>query len=101
MECELGCSIDDQDIHLLFDGKLLLNPRETAYSVGLHEGSIVEMSVSNSASIAILLKAMQTVQTVQAVQTMQAMQTAQAVQGMQGMQTEQSREITQKKEGNS
>lgn len=98
MECELGCSIDDQDIHLLFDGKLLLNPRETAYSVGLHEGSIVEMSVSNSASIAILLKAMQTVQTVQAVQTMQ---TAQAVQGMQGMQTEQSREITQKKEGNS
>ena len=98
MECELGCSIDDQDIHLLFDGKLLLNPRETAYSVGLHEGSIVEMSVSNSASIAILLKAMQTVQTVQTVQTMQ---TAQAVQGMQGMQTEQSREITQKKEGNS
>lgn len=98
MECELGCSIDDQDIHLLFDGKLLLNPRETAYSVGLHEGSIVEMSVSNSASIAILLKAMQTVQTVQAVQTMQ---TAQAVQGMQGIQTEQSREITQKKEGNS
>ena len=95
MECELGCSIDDQDIHLLFDGKLLLNPRETAYSVGLHEGSIVEMSVSNSASIAILLKAMQTVQTVQ------TMQTAQAVQGMQGMQTEQSREITQKKEGNS
>ena len=98
MECELGCSIDDQDIHLLFDGKLLLNPRETAYSVGLHEGSIVEMSVSNSASIAILLKAMQTVQ---AVQTVQTMQTAQAVQGMQGMQTEQSREITQKKEGNS
>lgn len=98
MECELGCSIDDQDIHLLFDGKLLLNPRETAYSVGLHEGSIVEMSVSNSASIAILLKAMQTVQTVQ---TVQAMQTAQAVQGMQGIQTEQSREITQKKEGNS
>ena len=98
MECELGCSIDDHDIHLLFDGKLLLNPRETAYSVGLHEGSIVEMSVSNSASIAILLKAMQTVQTVQAVQTMQ---TAQAVQGMQGIQTEQSREITQKKEGNS
>ena len=98
MECELGCSIDDQDIHLLFDGKLLLNPRETAYSVGLHEGSIVEMSVSNSASIAILLKAMQTVQTVQTVQTMQ---TAQAVQGMQGIQTEQSREITQKKEGNS
>ena len=98
MECELGCSIDDQDIHLLFDGKLLLNPRETAYSVGLHEGSIVEMSVSNSASIAILLKAMQTVQTVQVVQTMQ---TAQAVQGMQGIQTEQSREITQKKEGNS
>ena len=95
MECELGCSIDDQDIHLLFDGKLLLNPRETAYSVGLHEGSIVEMSVSNSASIAILLKAMQTVQTVQ------TMQTAQAVQGMQGIQTEQSREITQKKEGNS
>ena len=98
MECELGCSIDDQDIHLLFDGKLLLNPRETAYSVGLHEGSIVEMSVSNSASIAILLKAMQTVQ---AVQTVQTMQTAQAVQGMQGIQTEQSREITQKKEGNS
>lgn len=95
MECELGCSIDDQDIHLLFDGKLLLNPRETAYSVGLHEGSIVEMSVSNSASIAILLKAMQTMQTVQ------TMQTAQAVQGMQGIQTEQSREITQKKEGNS
>ena len=98
MECELGCSIDDQDIHLLFDGKLLLNPRETAYSVGLHEGSIVEMSVSNSASIVILLKAMQAVQ---AVQTVQTMQTAQAVQGMQGMQTEQSREITQKKEGNS
>lgn len=80
MECELGCSIDDQDIHLLFEGKLLLNPRESAYSAGLHEGSIVEMSVSNSASIAVLLKAMQTVQKAQAVQTVEMEQAAQATQ---------------------
>lgn len=80
MECELGCSIDDQDIHLLFEGKLLLNPRESAYSAGLHEGSIVEMSVSNSASIAVLLKAMQTVQKAQAVQTVETEQAAQATQ---------------------
>lgn len=80
MECELGCSIDDQDIHLLFEDKLLLNPRESAYSAGLHEGSIVEMSVSNSASIAVLLKAMQTVQKAQAVQTVETEQAAQATQ---------------------
>lgn len=80
MECELGCSIDDQDIHLLFEGKLLLNPRESAYSAGLHEGSIVEMSVSNSASIAVLLKAMQAVQKAQAVQTVETEQAAQATQ---------------------
>ena len=55
----MGCSISDQDIHLLVNGKMLSNPRETAYKAGLKEGSIVEMSVSNSASIAILMKAMQ------------------------------------------
>lgn len=77
MECELGCSIDDQDIHLLFDGRLLLNPRESAYSAGLHEGSIVEMSVSNSTSIAILLKAMQSVQREQMMQAVQMEQITQ------------------------
>lgn len=77
LECELGCSIDDQDIHLLFDGRLLLNPRESAYSAGLHEGSIVEMSVSNSTSIAILLKAMQSVQREQMMQAVQMEQITQ------------------------
>ena len=77
MECELGCSIDDQDIHLLFDGRLLLNPRESAYSAGLHEGSIVEMSVSNSTSIAILLKAMQSIQREQMMQAVQMEQITQ------------------------
>lgn len=58
LESEVGCSISDQDIHLLVNGKLLSNPRETAYKAGLKEGSIVEMSVSNSGSIGILMKAM-------------------------------------------
>ena len=101
MECELGCSIDDQDIHLLFDGKILLNPRESAYSAGLREGSIVEMSVSNSASISILLKAMQGMQTMQTAQPVQAEQGVGGVGGVGGVQADQGREIMQRKEDNS
>ena len=89
---------------MLFDGKILLNPRESAYSAGLREGSIVEMSVSNSASISILLKAMQGVQTLQTAQPVQVEQSVGGVQVEQsvgGVQVDQGREVMQRKEDNS
>lgn len=89
---------------MLFDGKILLNPRESAYSAGLREGSIVEMSVSNSASISILLKAMQGVQTLQTAQPVQVEQGVGGVlveQGVGGVQVDQGREVMQRKEDNS
>ena len=59
------------------------------------------MSVSNSASISILLKAMQGVQTMQIAQSVQVEQGVGGVGGVGGVQADQGREIMQRKEGNS
>ena len=58
VESELGCSLDENDIHLLFNGKMLGNLDASIQSCGIQSGSVLEMAISRSQCIKSVLDSM-------------------------------------------
>ena len=51
LESELGCSIEEEHVHLLLNGQYVLDPDSSVYGCNIESGSVLEMALSNSTSI--------------------------------------------------
>ena len=48
---ELGCSIEEEHVHLILNGQYVLDPDSSVYGCNIESGSGLEMALSNSTSI--------------------------------------------------
>ena len=58
LDSEFGCSLEETDIHLLFNGRMLDDLDANVQSCGIQSGSVLEMALSCSESIQTVLNYM-------------------------------------------
>lgn len=55
LESEVGCEVDDKLIHLMLNGVVLDDRNASLYSIGVKEGSVFEVCISDHEAIASIL----------------------------------------------